>query len=66
MVRAEDEFDDLLPPLQHGRAEVADEDEKSADDIYLYVPDLSGQTGWSAWRVRRNREREGRPLGFRR
>lgn len=50
-----------------GAAEAALSDEDHAPHTFLYLPDLSSQTGWAGHRVPERRERtERRDMGFRR
>lgn len=66
MVRAEeDENGDVSVP-DVGRAEPAEEKEHGAATRFLYVPDLSEETGWTAFRVKATPKTPTRPIGFRR
>lgn len=63
--RAEDDWMDGKPPVP-GTATLTDEEH--GPHAYLYVPDLSAQTRWTAHRVpeRVSERTERRPLGFHR
>lgn len=68
--RPRSEFDYLEPPQPHmGAAEaVYEEAAPHTTHAFLYVPDLSSQTGWAGHAVPMERQErvERRPVGFRR
>lgn len=69
-MKAEDDGDEIYSPAPvTGSANAIDieEDEAHPSHAYLYVPDLSSQTGWGAHRVPERVDRKDRrPIGFRR
>lgn len=63
------DFDDLPKASIIGDAEVAEASEQHNPHSYLYLPDVSSQTGWAAHLVPERvekAERGHRPMGFRR
>lgn len=65
----EDEDEAPAPDVRVGAASVeTDTDEDDHGHAFLYVPDLSSRTGWTAHPVPRRapaRDRDRRPIGFR-
>jgi hypothetical protein len=62
----DDDWDVEPPDMQRGHAETRDDDDGPFRG-WLYVPDLSSTTRWTAYEIRRPRDPEPRRIvGFRR
>lgn len=69
MTRAEWNFVQDVPAVTTGSAEAkANDDDEHGPHSFLYVPDLTMETGWSAHRVpdQKPQRHERREVGFRR
>jgi hypothetical protein len=65
--RAEWNFEQEVPSVTTGTAEIQGTDDDHGPHVFLYVPDISERTGWSTHRVpERTPERVERRVGFRR
>lgn len=50
--------------LGHGETDVGSE--RTAADLFLYVPDMESPTGWVSWKVQGSSPAPRRGIGFRR
>lgn len=65
MKRAELDWPETPTPVIGGAEVIAPEDDHNSH-TFLYIPDLSSETGWSGHKVPEHRERqERRTVGFR-